>query len=253
MVKCRWSNRSSGITLSKRCTATRRWSSIRMKATSSTRPPMPATIRCECWVGSTSGSPKPRTRAKPGRQPGESKGGSATRAPAPRSLRLKPHLSRIDRHSNHCVNFYGVQLRDLLSGGNSAGDDQLPACGFSQLPNRVQRNASHQAFRVDMRIQKRTAPFLKRGHHFHGSDCCQLPPPPNRNAPLLRIDRKNKSFRPNGPRRLLPENQNGPPPADQRRSKNHAQRARSQHLFRIPHGAQASANLARKTFCKFAD
>ncbi len=83
----------------------------------------------------------------------------------------------------------------------------------------VQRNALHQAFRIDVSVEECRAPGLKRRNHFQRSDRGQFAPAANGDPSLLGIDGEDQLIRPENAARIFRKCQVGLAFTDQRRSR----------------------------------
>src|SRR5581483_4682053 len=99
----------------------------------------------------------------------------------------------IERHAYDRVHSYSMQMLDLVVSCNSSGNDELFGCCRFQPPHRLEWQASHCAFGINMRVKKCRAKRFKRTDHFERCNVRDFAPAPDRNLAALGVNSENES------------------------------------------------------------
>src|SRR5579864_2181002 len=103
--------------------------------------------------------------------------------------------TRIDRHSNDCVNVHGVELADFIHALDTPGDNEMFLGRLAQVARDVHGEAAHHSFEIDVCVEEGVAIRFEQLDGVFWSDIDRLSPPLGDDFPRTRIDGEHEFFR----------------------------------------------------------
>src|SRR5207248_2268987 len=114
-------------------------------------------------------------------------------------------LPGVDGHADHRIDAQAVEVVYFFSCGDAAGGGDATGGGAADRQDGVAVRASHEAFGIDVRVQKLRTVRLERLHGFHGGQRERRLPAVNHDVTSAAVDGRDEVFGADAARQLLRE------------------------------------------------